>query len=278
MKKQILTLLTIFLATNSALAAENPSAEKYRQMFASPNFYLEYKDKTVNRIVASEDGKRMERAALSSKVIALFSILNPVGALFGGGDSDRYPEALHADGKYFQFADEKYATMIEESQMNNEKLNPREGWNSVKSKLALPTELAPLAWEDPYRERAKSFGKPEYRETFQKNVHRKEYSCDRYISDVANGIGGREASLAYDLCYESDGDLKFAQMIILLNGKDYLVNELEIDRILEKIPEKKFYIRDKAKAYAAGTGDMNDLLETPIELGFVKNIIGEGKS
>ena len=279
MKKKI--LIAILLAMNSTSivsAAENPSAEKYRQMFASPNFYFEYKDKTVNRIIASNNGQRMERAALSSQMITLFSVLNPLGALFGGGDSDRFPEALNVGDKYFQFADEKYATMLDASHMNDEKLNPREGWSSVKSKLALPTELAPLAWDDPYREHAKSFGKPEYRETFKKTVHRKEYSCDRYISDVANGLGNREASLAYDLCYDEDGELKFSQMIILRGGKDYLVNELEIDRILDKVPEKKFYIRDKAKAYSAGFGDMNDLLETPIDLGFVKDIIGEGKS
>ena len=106
-------------------------------------------------------------------------------------------------------------------------------------------------------------------------------SSPRFAALVAAAQAFREwleaADLAFDMCYDSSGELKFAQMLILRSGKDYLAGQLEIERILDKIPEKKFYIRKKAKAYAAGIGDMNDLLENPVEIGNVNEILGRGK-
>ena len=281
MNKKFLTLaiLTIVNLANFSVvdAAENPSADRYRKIFSSGNFYLEYKDTMLNRIIAEENGKRMERAGLSSQMITLFSILNPIGAIFGGGEMDRYPEAMNVGNKFFQFTDEETAMMIEESHMRDENLNPREGWNAAKMMLSIPAELAVFAWNDPYRTNPRSLTEPFYQETNKKSVHGENYSCDRYTSECLNGTHDKVATVAYDMCYNDKNELKIAQMIILRNGKDYLVNELEIERILDKIPEKKFQIRKKAKAYAAGTGDMNDLLENPVEIGNVREMIGDAK-
>jgi len=57
------------------------------------------------------------------------------------------------------------------------------------------------------------------------------------------------------------------QSAIFANGREYGINQIEIKKILREIPKGEIILDKKAKIYAAGVGDMNDLLENPVLLG-----------
>ena len=259
--KSVFAVLLAWSAVMGNASAEQPAAEEYRQIFRSGTFYVEYKDAYTSRILAETEGKRMERTSYNDMAWVL--AFNPLGSLFGG--EDKFPEVLHRNGKYYQFVEDNEAMVISEDQMAAENLNPRQGWNTVRKKLALPTELAVFYWEDPYRDKSAAIAVPQFAASMKKALGGKEYECDRYVSAVRSINGGEEAQLVYDMFYDN-GNLVEAHSIILQGGQEYPVNEVKIRKLTAEIPKGAFKISKKTKVYAAGIGDMNDLLENPTQV------------
>ena len=267
MKRSLFLLAWIFAAFSLSMAsAEQSKAEEYRQIFSSGSFYVEYEDNNVKRIIAEKDGKRMSRTALNGRYATIVSVLNPLGALFQSGNI-KYPEFMHFNGKYYKFAEKDYATMLEDNRIDEENLNPKEGWSTIDKSLSLPDELAVFCWNDSYHKVSKAVSTPVFANSIKKTVDGKEYDCDRYEAIVKATSGRKGATIVYDLIYDNKGNLIMAQSAIFANGREYEINKVTVKKILRDIPENEFKVYEKAKVYAAGVGDMNDLLENPVLIG-----------
>lgn len=265
---KIFFVAAIFIILNFGTAnAEQAAAEEYRKIFSSGNFYVEFKDKWGVRILAGKNGARMERMRYNFESGGLIW-LNPLGAMFGGGEA-KNPEVLYKDGKYYQFISKNKANVCNEENIHDENINPRSGWNKISQKLALPDELAVFFWQDPYRQKSSAIAAPELVESYKKNVDGKEYDCDKYTSNIKTANGKISAVLVYELIYR-DGKIFRAESSIFRNNKTYPINILEIKLIQENIPDGVFKISPNTKLYAAATGDMYDLLETPKLIGVME--------
>ena len=179
---------------------------------------------------------------------------NPLGALFGGSGS-KCPEVLYQNGKYYQFIDEDAAIVLPEDKLNDENLDPRQGWNLVRKKLAIPNELTVFYWNDPYFQKTDSIGAPKFSTSAKKIVENKEYDCDTYISEIK---GRKNIHIVYEMLY-SEGNLIEAHLSILQDGILYSINKLKIKNILGEVPKGAFKIDKNTKVYSAGIGDMYDL-------------------
>ncbi len=273
MKKQWVSVaLGLSIAIGGSPAgAEQPAAETYRQMFRSGTFCVEYKDEYTSRILAEENGQRMERT--SYNIPGWVTFLNPLGALFGGS-GPKHPEIMYKDGNYYQFTEDNRAIVLSKEHLADENLDPRQGWNGIDQKLALPVELAIFFWKDPYREKTPAIAPPEFVASSRKLVDGKEYDCDRYACAIkrADGGGDGDAKLLYDALYDEKGQLVEIQSLVLLGGTEYPNNRLRIKRILPEVPKGSFAISKKTKIYAAGNGDMNDLLDQPVQVGQMEGL------
>ena len=251
----------------STASAEQARAEEYRQIFSSGNFYVEYEDRNVRKIVAESDGRRMARTALTSGQASAVAVLNPLGALFGGG-ADKYPEFMYSNGRYYKFADKNIAFMLEEDRLDEENLNPREGWRTIDKSLSLPDELSVFNWSDRFHKVSGALNAPRYVESVRKAVDGREYDCDRYEATTNNRSGAR---LIFDMLYK-DGALVMALSSIGAGGREYEINRLTIKKLTGAPDKKEFKVDAKAKVFAAGIGDMNDLLESPVLIGKLEEI------
>ena len=262
--KLITTLMLACCAYVGTCHAEQPKAAEYRAILNSGTFYVEYKDNFGNsRVVAARDGQRMERMNYNTPGWVTF--LNPLGALFGGS-APKNPEVMYKDGYYYQFNSDKEATVLSESHLSDENLNPRQGWSSLGQKLALPEELTIFYPDSAFRGVSYAVAQPQFAETLNKTVDEKKYVCDRYISPIVHADGSEAARLVYDALYNDKGELVLITSSVVMNGTEYPHNKVAIKKILAEIPKDAFSISKKTKIYAAGNGDMNDLLEQPVEM------------
>ena len=280
MKKLFLTAALLFGFMNFGSAnAEQPAAENYREIFQSGNFYLEFKDKWGTRILAAENGIRMERMSYKYERGDM-AWLNPLGAIFGGGEN-KNPEIMYKDGKYFYFIGKNKANFCSENDINAENINPRSGWNKIPRKLALPDELAVFFWNDSFNPKNSAIAAPFFKESYKKifKVNRKdtECNCDLYACE----INGQKSSdvLYYELAYNPEGNLIIAKTYINRNGQEYDLNVLEIIKIQSEIPKDIFQIDETAiQCYFPQMGDMSDLLEESKSAGTMKDIFEENNS
>lgn len=264
-KGKMLLGVMVFLCGSIASAisfAEQPAANVYREMFKSGNFYVEYKDEWTTRILAGKDSMRVEHTEYTGAP-GWMAVFNPFGALFG--DKNKYPTTLYQHGKYYQFTAKNKANMLTWDQLQNKNLDPKQAWNAVQQKLALPDELAVFCWWDPYRKNSLAIGAPQFAESLKKKVEDKEYDCDRYISTVKNAMGNTDVKVVYDMLYEN-GKLVHASSKVIRNGVENNVNELKIKEIKAEIPENGIKIARNTEVFAAGIGDMNDLIEQPVKV------------
>lgn len=268
MKKIFVAAVIFFICQNFGAAnAEQAAADEYRKMFSSGNFYVEFKDKWGVRILAGKDGARMERMRYHFESGGMVW-LNPLGAIFGGGEA-KNPEVLYKNGKYYHFVAKDKAHVCDEKNIHDENINPRSGWNKIPQKLALPDELAVFFWKDPFRLKSSAIVAPNLMDSFKKNVDGKDYECDRYTCDIKTASGKLSAVLVYELIY-NEGKLFRVESAIFRNKKFYPINVLEIKVIQEEIPDGVFKINKNTKLYAAGMGDMDDLLEKPKLIGVME--------
>ena len=262
LKKIFIALIALSLNFNFC-NAEQSAAQSYREIFGSENFYVEYKDKWGTRILAGKDGTRLERMRYDFESGGL-AMLNPLGMIFGG--EDKNPEVMYRDGKFYHFVEKDKANVCDEKNLHEENLDPRQGWNKISQSLAIPDELAIFFWQDKFRWNTPSIAAPDFQKSFTKNIGGKNYDCDRYTCEVKTAVGGDVATLIYDAIYK-DGKLFRVESYIYRNGKDYPLNVLQIKKIQSEIPKGAFKIYKNTKLYAAGVGDINDLLEKPLQIG-----------
>ena len=269
LKKFIVLAISLSSVLNfSTVNAEQAVAEEYRQIFHSGNFYLEFKDKWGTRIIVNEGNTRMERMNYTFEN-GTMTWLNPLGAIFGG-TGDKNPEVMHKDGKYYYFVAKKKANVCSEKNLHDDNLDPRQGWNKISQKLAVPDELAVFFWDDPYRPKSSAISQAKFSESLQKNLDGKNYDCDRYISEIRKIDGSESARLVYDIFYK-DGQIFKAELYIFRNNTAYPVSELEIKIIQRDVPKDTFKIYSGTKLYSAGIGDIDDLLENPKEIGTMED-------
>lgn len=264
---KIIALLLFSIINSSIGHAEQTAAEEYRTIFRGGNFYLEFKDKWGTRIIAAKNGTRMERMNYTFEHGAM-AWLNPLGAIFGG-TGDKNPEVMYKNGKYYYFVAKNKANVCEEKDLHNENLDPRQGWNKISQKLAVPNELAVFFWNNPYRSKSPAVSEPEFFGSGKAFFDGKEYECDSYISKIKSRGGDKEVSLHYDLLYK-DGKLFRVDLYIMKELVLYPVSSLEVVKIQRDIPEGTFKIYKGTKLYAAGMGNIDDLLETPKEIGIME--------
>ena len=196
MKKILAVAMGIFLAT-SQVSAEQPKAKEYREILSSEKFYVEYDDKYVKKIIIEENGRRMSRVDLNGSNKAIVSVLNPLANLFSGGYS-KYPNFMYYKDKYYKFSEKESAIMVRTDQLDNENLNPNEGWSVIDKELSLPDELAVFNWHDKHHKINDRMTTPIFANTLKKNIGGKEYTCDRYESDVKNIRGEKEATIIFE--------------------------------------------------------------------------------
>ncbi len=264
MTAKFLMLALLFSIFNFNVAnAEQAAAAEYRRIFQSGNFYVEFRDKWGTRILAGKNGMRMERMRYDAESgsIAWF---NPLGAIFH--KEDKNPEVLYRDGKFYQFFEKKKAAVCDADKINHENLNPRSGWNKISQKLALPDELAIFYWEDSFRWSTPAIDAPTFKESVKKKVDGKDYDCDRYVCEIKNLAGKETASLVYEMFYK-DGNLFRAESYLVRSGTIYPLNVLKVQKIQSEIPADTFKIEKNTELYAAGMGDIEDLLEKSVKIG-----------
>jgi hypothetical protein len=179
---------------------------------------------------------------------------------------------MYYNGKYYKFSEKDNAIMAHADQLNNENLDPVEGWSIIDKELALPDELAVFNWNERHHKVSKNIAVPTFANTIQKKIDGKNYICDRYEADVKNSKGEKEATIVFDMCYDEKGEIALVQSAIFANGKEYGINKLKVKKILREIPKDAIILDKNAKIYAAGIGDMNDLLENPVLLGKLQEV------
>ncbi len=264
-------LALVILLSCVTVSAEQPKAQVYRQILSSGNFYVEYDDNNVKRIIAQDGERRMARTNLGGTYRALVSVLNPLGN-FLANENEKFPEFMYANGKYYKFLEKDFALMLQTNQLSDENLNPSEGWGTIYESLSLPNELAVFNWHDRFHKVPDVLSEPTFVTSMKKSVGGREYDCDRYESKITNAAGENSATIVFDLCY-ANGELALAQSALLSNGREYEINRLVVKKILPSVPSGGFKLSGKEKIHAAGTGDMNDLLENPPFVGRLSDVM-----
>ena len=277
MKKLFLTVALLFGILNFGTAnAEQPKAQEYRQWFQSGNFYIKFKDKWGERILAAENGVRKERMSYKYERGSMVW-LNPLGAMFGGKEN-KNPEIMYKDGKYFQFIGKNQANYCAEEDIKSENINPRSGWDKIPQKLALPNELAVLCWNDAFNTKKSKIPAPIFQESYKKvfKVNRQDIECDCDLYACELNGAKNSGVLYYELAYNPEGELVIAKTYIKRNGKEYDLNVLEVVEIKSETPEGTFSIDEaNIQCYAPRMGDMDDLLENPKFGGTMQEILSK---
>lgn len=261
----------MILFSSATVHAEQPQAQFYRQILSSETFYVEYDDNNVKRIVAQENNRRMARTNLGGTYRAIVSVLNPLGNYLAT-ENEKFPEFMYANGKYYKFLEKDFALMLRNEQLADENLNPAEGWGTIYESLSLPNELAVLNWHDRFHKVPDALSEPIFVASMKKSVDGTEYDCDRYEAKITNADGTPAATVVFDLCY-AGGNLALAQSALLANGREYEINRLVVKKILPSVPSGGFKLNGNEKIHAAGTGDMNDLLENPPFVGRLRDVL-----
>ena len=267
MKRKLLsaTLALSILATSMGAAfAENPKAEEYRQMFANGTYYIDYDmNDSVRKALAVSDGKRMDYTILMVRNPALAFI--PVVGLASMfiKETKKDPTALYQDNKYYQFIGKKEARVATTAELQDENLDPSEAWNSVPLRLALPEGLAVLAPNDPFNKSA-NYTIPAFVESGTITDGKNTFDYDTYKAPITGATGNVLADKIFYLYYDNKtGDLKRVITRFKESGDsmEQTITELKIRKVTSELPKNALKMPGGTKVYAAGLGDMDDLLE-----------------
>jgi len=270
-KRELLsaTLALSILATSVGTAfAENPKAEEYRQMFANGTYYIDYDmNDSVRKALAVSDGKRMDYTILMVRNPALQTALAfiPVVGLAGMfiKETKKDPTALYQDNKYYQFIGKKEARVATPAELQDENLDPTEAWSSVPLRLALPEGLVVLAPNDPFNKIA-NYKVPTFVESGTITDGKNTFDYDTYKVPITGATGNVLADKIFYLYYDNkNGDLKRVITRFKEPGSsmEQTITELKIRKITNELPENSLKMPGGTKVYAAGLGDMDDLLD-----------------
>jgi len=260
--------LSILASSMGAAFAENPKAEEYRQMFANGTYYIDYDmNDSVRKALAVSDGKRMDYTILMVRNPALQTALAfiPVVGLAGMfiKETKKDPTALYQDNKYYQFIGKKEARVATPAELQDENLDPTEAWSSVPLRLALPEGLVVLAPNDPFNKIA-NYKVPTFVESGTITDGKNTFDYDTYKVPITGATGNVLADKIFYLYYDNkNGDLKRVITRFKEPGSsmEQTITELKIRKITNELPENSLKMPGGTKVYAAGLGDMDDLLD-----------------
>lgn len=266
LKKAIAIGLTMCTISCTAFA-EQAKVQEYRNILNSGKYYVEYGLDDVDKILAVENHHRMDYTVYKkggNMAMMGLAIINPflaLGALVK--TQDKVPTALYQEGKFYQFLTKKKAIMATWNQLNDPNLDPSEGWNTVKQKLALPEELAILAPNEEYNQRVTGETPAQLIESGEALVNGKPQIYDKYLTSVKNRRGKTILEKTY-FFYYVNGELKTVKSFIqAANDIERPYRTLTLKKLTADLPENTLKIPDGCKVYAAGIGDMNDLIDNP---------------
>ena len=288
------------------MSAEQAAAETYRQMFRDGNFYVEFqieltKDirtdnlyiegltqqipKTFQRVSKRiTAGKKNVFERIANIQLGTRQTIKTDFQILAGKNGVRVyretlkaknPDALYKGGRYYNFfresvtgtnKSERRMLILSEENLNSINLYPAEGWQDIRADLALPDELAIFYWNEPYREQDSGWGEPVYNGSSTREINKKNYDCDQYISDIKSLAGTIIAQEAYNALYEN-GKLVMIQKYFLRDGKERLIETVNIKTITSQVPDTAFAIDKATKIYKPKNGDMDDLLNNYQEIG-----------
>lgn len=271
MKEKILSAtltLSILTVSMGAAFAENPKAEEYRKIFESGTYYIDYDmNDSVRKALAVSDGKRMDYTIITSRNAALQTALAFIPVIGMAGmfvkETKKDPTALYQDNKYYQFIGKKQARVASPTELEDENLDPTEAWSSVPLRLALPEGLVALAANDPFNSVA-NYTVPTFVESSTITDGKNTFDYDTYKAPIKGATGNVLAEKIFYLYYDNkNGDLKRVITRFKEPGEsmEQTITELKIRKITGELPDKALKIPGGTKIYAAGLGDMDDLLD-----------------
>lgn len=271
MKEKILSAalaLSIMAGSVGTAFAENPKAEEYRKLFASGTYYIDYDmNDSVRKALAVSDGKRMDYTILKVQNLGTqmaLSFIPVIGmAAMFVKETKIDPTALYQDNKYYQFIGKKAARVATPAELKDENLDPTEAWESVPLRLALPEGFVMLAPNDPFNSIA-NYTVPTFVESGTITDGKNTFDYDTYKAPIKGAAGNVLADKIFYLYYDNKkGDLKKIITRFKEPGgsMEETISELKIRKITGELPPKALKIPGGTKIYAAGLGDMDDLLD-----------------
>lgn len=262
MKRMAALAVALSLMTATAWA-EQPKAEEYRQMMSSGTYYVEYEKDSVQKCLAVGDGKRMDYTVYRNSVNP-FAFINPIAGLFSLlGGNKKEPSALYMDHKYYQFQGGNEAIMMEENQLNDENLDPKQGWSSLPYRLALPEELVVFAPEDAFNS-VTHYQVPQFVSSGQTKGAAVVLDYDKYSLPVKRKNGTVLYEKLFYFYYKEGALQEIKTYIKANNSKEQPLGTMKIKKITQEMPASALKIPNGCKIYAAGIGDMNDLLDKKV--------------
>ena len=265
-KKTLAVSLGIWTFACTAFA-EQPKIQEYRNILNSGKYYVEYELDSVEKNLAVENHKRMDYTVYKkggNMALAGLGLINPVfalGALIK--TKEQVPTALYQEGKFYQFFSKKKAIMAIWNQLDDLNLDPTESWNTIKQKLALPEELAIIAPNEEYNQHLKGETPAKLIESGEALVNGKPQVYDKYLTTVVNRQGKTILEKTYFFYYVK-GELDTVKSYIqAANDIERPYRTLKLKKISAEIPENALKIPEGCKVYAAGVGDMDDLIDNP---------------
>jgi hypothetical protein len=227
--------------------AEQPAAETNRQIMSSKNYTLRYSSGKNQWTVMENGGTRAVIYSYNGKF---------------------YNRTVFSDGNYYHMEQGDkgiVATLLPASELDNPALDPAENWRSNVNDLALPQALLILDWDNPFNRRPTSWERPTYRDSGTQTIAKQTYDIDTYVGNVRTAAGTVAGQVLYRLGYQG-GVLKLVEINYLQDGvetpgRQYMINELTAGA-----PGNMFGYK-QVNLYAAGLGDMDDLLERPAVIG-----------
>lgn len=288
MKEKVLSatlVLSLVAGSVGTAFAENPKAEEYRKIFSTGTYTVEYDlNGYVKKTLEVSGGQRMDYTTMPSfnnagsmAAAAALSMINPVlgiAGMFAGKTAKKEPSTLYKDGKYYQFLGKKKARVATQQQLGDENLDPNEGWSSVQYKLALPEAFTVFAPNDEFN-RFTNYSAPVFVESGTYEEKNEQMPFDKYVSRITSASGNVLAEKFFYMYYGKNGDLnKVETKLKMQGGEEIKTDEIKVRKITGELPENALKIPEGCKVYAAGTGDMDDLLDRDV---LVEDYSSKGK-
>ena len=271
-KTKIIAVTMVLSTLATSAFAEQPNAQKYRDILQSGKFYVEYELDDVKKTLAVQDNKRMDYTIYKKTgnigLAVGLSLINPllaVGALLGGNKS-KVPSAYYEAGKFYQFDSKKEATVAMDNQLTDPNIDPNKGWNTIKARLTLPEELAVFAPKDMFFEEVYGVRNPIFIESGKKVEKKKELIFDKYAYDVQSHIGNTLFTKSFYMWYENGELVEIKSYINKPGEQEEFLHSLEVKKLTSELPEDALKIPTGCKVYAVGIGDMNDLIDQPVQV------------
>ena len=265
MKKKILSTAIALSLMSGVVAAEQPKATEYRNIMSSGKFYLEYKTGIAKQAIAVNGDKRMTYTFYDKGVGALGLI--PGVALIGMfvKNDALMPNALYQNDRYYHFTGKKSTLVANDKELRDPNIDPEEGWQTIHNDLTFPEVFMIFAPNDK-EGKAAGYVVPKFIESGQEEIKGTTYTFDKYAKTNKNSAGNVSGETFFYLYYDAKGELARIRTKFFADGKEESIpySEIKVRKILPELPKDVLEIPNGTKVFAAGMGDMNDLLDNPV--------------